>query len=152
MTKKIYFDMDGTIADLYNAENWLEMLLAETKGLFRNLKTMHDKTQTTKAIERLIGLGYEVEIITWTPKNVSNDYIKIVEQEKKEWIAENFPMIEKIHCLGYGVPKQNAVKTREKIQILVDDNLEVNEMWETPKRRKSIMADENLISKLQLIY
>ena len=25
---KIWFDMDGTIADLYGVENWLEMLIA----------------------------------------------------------------------------------------------------------------------------
>ena len=29
MTKMIVFDMDGTIADLYGVEGWLEMLEAE---------------------------------------------------------------------------------------------------------------------------
>ena len=29
MKKEIWFDMDGTIADLYGVENWLEMLIAE---------------------------------------------------------------------------------------------------------------------------
>ena len=27
--KKIYFDMDGTIYDLYGIDNWLEMLMNE---------------------------------------------------------------------------------------------------------------------------
>ena len=27
MTKAIYFDMDGTIADLYAVENWLDDLI-----------------------------------------------------------------------------------------------------------------------------
>ena len=40
MARKILFDLDGTVADLYGTENWLELLLNETKGLFRNLKVM----------------------------------------------------------------------------------------------------------------
>ena len=27
MVKEIWFDMDGTIADLYGVENWLQMLI-----------------------------------------------------------------------------------------------------------------------------
>jgi hydroxymethylpyrimidine pyrophosphatase-like HAD family hydrolase len=36
MTKAIYFDMDGTIANLYGVENWLPKLQAkdETPHLF----------------------------------------------------------------------------------------------------------------------
>ena len=29
MTKAIYFDMDGTIADLYGVDGWLDMLINE---------------------------------------------------------------------------------------------------------------------------
>ena len=32
--KKIYFDMDGTVYDLYGIDNWLEMLINEEKGAF----------------------------------------------------------------------------------------------------------------------
>ena len=149
--KKIYFDMDGTIADLYGTNDWLNLLLSESKNLFRNLKVMHDKAKLTKIMQDLQNLGYEIEVITWTPKNVSEEYIQIVAEEKKEWIAEHFPMIEKVHCVGYGIPKQNVLNTRERTQILVDDNLEVAEMWNTPKRRKSIIANENLIQNLELL-
>ena len=31
--KKIYFDMDGTVYDLYGMKNWLEMLRNEEKVL-----------------------------------------------------------------------------------------------------------------------
>jgi len=152
MAKKIFFDMDGTIADLYNEENWLTRLQNEEKGLFRNLKPMHDKDRLTKIINVLIELGFEIEVITWTPKNVSQDYIKIVEEEKKEWIQEHFPMIKNIHCLAYGVPKQKAKYKKAKLEILVDDNLEVVKMWNTPKQRKSIIANHNLIANLQTLF
>lgn len=151
MTKKIFFDMDGTIADLYNTNNWLDLLLNETAGLFRNLKVMHDKRKLQNIIKRLQDIGYEVEVITWTPKDVSEDYIKIVEQEKKDWIEEHFPMIEVVHCVRYGVPKQKAGYKFSKLQILVDDNEEVLKTWETPKQRKTIVADNNLVSKLEAL-
>lgn len=151
MKKTIYFDMDGTIANLYEANNWLERLLAEEKGLFANLETMHDKEELTEIMNDLINLGFGVEVITWTPKDVTRDYIKVVENEKREWIRQNFPMIKKVTCLDYGTPKQNALRTREQEQILVDDNLEVNAKWNTPKRRRSIVADTNLINELRLL-
>lgn len=152
MAKKIFFDMDGTIADLYNEENWLSRLQNEQKGLFRNLKPIHDKDKLTKIFNDLVELGFEIEVITWTPKNVSQDYIEIVEQEKKEWIQEHFPIIKNIHCLNYGIPKQKAKYKKAKLEILVDDNLEVVEMWNTPKQRKSIIANHNLIANLQALY
>ena len=31
MTKAIYFDMDGTIADLYGVDGWLDSLVAANK-------------------------------------------------------------------------------------------------------------------------
>lgn len=144
--------MDGTIADLYNEENWLSRLQNEQKGLFRNLKPIHDKDKLTKIFNDLVELGFEIEVITWTPKNVSQDYIEIVEQEKKEWIQEHFPIIKNIHCLNYGIPKQKAKYKKAKLEILVDDNLEVVEMWNTPKQRKSIIANHNLIANLQALY
>lgn len=152
MAKKIFFDMDGTIADLYNEKNWLPRLQKEQKGLFRNLKPMHDKDKLTKVFNDLVELGFEIEVITWTPKNVSQDYVRIVEKEKKEWIQENFPIIKNIHCLNYGVPKQKAKYKKAKLEILVDDNLEVVKMWNTPKQRKSIIANHNLIANLQALY
>ena len=145
--------MDGTIADLYSENDWLEKLLSETKGLFRNLKIMHDKNRLLDIIAELQKNGDTVGIITWTPKNVSREYIEIVKSEKIAWVKEFLPMINEIHVLDYGTPKQKANFIKSKEIILVDDNEEVLEMWETPKQRKTIKADENLIEKLQaLVY
>ena len=151
MTKKIFFDMDGTIADLYGQEKWLEQLLSETVGLFRNLPTMHNKKELADTLQMLKNTGFELEVITWTPKNVSSEYEKIVAQEKAEWVAEHFPQISKIHALRYGTPKQKANYTKAKTEILVDDNEEVLKIWETPKQRKYIKADNNLIKNLQAL-
>lgn len=150
MAKTIYFDLDGTIFDLYNEEDWLNKLLTETKGLFQNLKTMFPKNEIHKVFNLLKENGYNLEVITWTPKNVSQEYIKIVEKEKEISLKE-FHQISKIHCLAYGTPKQKAPIKKSKEMILVDDNLEVAEMWATPKQRKSIIADKDLLKKLQAL-
>lgn len=151
MARKILFDLDGTVADLYGTDNWLDLLLSETKGLFRNLKVMHDKSRLNAIVDKLLENGDTVEVVTWTPKNVSREYINIVEQEKIEWVNEHLPQIEKIHCLDYGTPKQKANFKKVKNLILVDDNIEVNQMWDTPKQRKSILADKNLLDNLQAL-
>ena len=35
MKKEIWLDMDGTIADLYGVENWLEYIKAEDENLIK---------------------------------------------------------------------------------------------------------------------
>ena len=37
-----YFDLDGTLADLYNSENWLENLENEKSGVFLKLPLLLD--------------------------------------------------------------------------------------------------------------
>ena len=124
MRKTIYFDMDGTIADLYRANDWLERLLAEEKGLFLDLEPMHDKEELTEILNRLKDSNYGLEVITWTPKDVSNEYVKTVEQEKRAWMKRHFPMIEKIMCLEYGTPKQELGRG-----ILFDDEKQNRINW-----------------------
>lgn len=149
MTKKIYFDMDGTIADLYGEKNWLDRLLNEERGLFENLPVMHDKHKLTRIITDLQELGFEIGVITWTPKNVTKRYINTVAKEKINWVQKNFPMIEEIHILEYGTPKQKAPIKKAKEMILVDDNEEVLNTWKTPIQRKTIKADNFLLGSLQ---
>lgn len=151
MAKKIFFDMDGTIADLYGTENWLDKLLNEEKGLFENLPVMHNKQELEKTFNKLAKKGYELEIITWTPKNATNKYINTVTREKINWVQKNFPMIKNIHCLAYGTPKQKAPITKAKEMILVDDNEEILEKWKTKIQRQIIKADTNLLGKLQAL-
>ena len=151
MAKKIFFDMDGTIADLYGTENWLEDLLSEKENLFKNLKPLFEIEELKSTINYLVDKGFEIGVITWTPKNVSQEYIKIVEKEKKEWVSQHLPMIKEIHCLNYGTPKQKAEYKKAKLEILVDDNEEVLEMWQTPKQRQILKADNNLLKNLQAL-
>ena len=148
MTKALYLDMDGTIADLYTEPNWLGKIRAEVPNLFRNLKPMYNTNLIHNLFNLLIEDGWNIEVITWTPMDATEDYHNLVATEKAEWIAEHFPMIAEVHALKYGEPKQKAIKRRATLELLADDNAEVRAEWETPIRRKSIDADGDLIEEI----
>ena len=142
---KIFFDMDGTIADLYGHEGWLEKIVNEEEGLFRNLRTIYDPLQLMEIKVLDTDLPLQMEIITWTPMNASPEYCQKVENEKREWALEKFgDVFSQVNVLPYGVPKQYAETKKSQLMILVDDNPEVLAMWETGKQRKGILRTPDL--------
>lgn len=146
--KKIYFDMDGTVYDLYGMENWLEMLRNEEKGAFTLGNALVDTVALKEVCLRLIAKGYQIGIITWLPMGASLEYCEICTKEKRRWAENNMPYISEFYALEYGVPKQYAPARRAAEMWLVDDNKEVREMWVTEKQRKAIDATENIINAL----
>lgn len=146
--KKIYFDMDGTVYDLYGMENWLEMLRNEEKGVFTLGNALVNMDELKEVCLRLIAKGYQIGIITWLPMGASLEYCEICTKEKREWAEKNMPYISEFYALEYGVPKQYAPARRAAEMWLVDDNKEVREMWITEKQRKAIDATENIINAL----
>ena len=64
MKKEIWLDMDGTIADLYGVDNWLEYLEAEDEKPYRIAKPLVNMENPAKELRdckaRLIGI-----IIGW---------------------------------------------------------------------------------------
>ena len=64
MSKKIYFDLDGTVYDLYNVENWLEKLRSETEKVFTEGDFLGNYDNFLSAICQLIGYGYSFGVIS----------------------------------------------------------------------------------------
>ena len=58
MNKTIVFDMDGTIADLYGVEGWLDMLRAEDATPYRQAKPIYDMDMLNDLIDILKNMGY----------------------------------------------------------------------------------------------
>ena len=125
MANRIYLDMDGTIADLYGVENWLENLVNGNDRPYRVAKRMVEE----KVLEELVKAGYELAIVSWLAKNSNKEYDKMVRNAKREWLRENFPNIHfvEIHIVKYGTPKSRVVK--EKNGILFDDERPNREEW-----------------------
>ena len=112
----VYLDMDGTIADLYGQENWLEMLIAEKDGAFINCKPL---TTEKVLFELFPAEKYEIKILSMTPKNATKAYCEKVIAEKNNWLDKYFPNITNRHYLPYG---NNKNLKNSKNAILVDDN------------------------------
>ena len=149
LRRKIYFDMDGTIADLYGVPNWLENLRAEVVSPYANAKPIYDNEKLNTLLETLKIFGYDIGVITWGSMNASDSYNKEVKTVKKKWIRKNLPVIKEFHFQPYGRPKHKASYQNIKVNkdILIDDNAEVREMWKK-KGGIAITPTENLFNDL----
>ena len=128
----ICFDMDGTIANLYMVEGWLEMLLSEDPTPYRMAEPMWDMSELTNLLLAMKVAGIEVRIVTWLSKDSSEEYKDEVRLAKREWLAEqNFPF-DHFHGIQYGATKADSVRKylgEGETAILIDDNDKVREGW-----------------------
>ena len=147
--RKIYFDMDGTIANLYGQENWLYDLQHEIVKPYVNAEPMYDMVKLNAILEMLKAFGYSIGVITWGSMNASRDYDIEVRKAKRVWIADNLPACSEFHYQRYGTPKHRATYQNIKINkdILIDDNAEVRKMW-IEKGGIAINPTENLFTEL----
>jgi hypothetical protein len=79
MTKEIWFDMDGTIANLYAVENWLADLRSESVRPYAEALPMLNFSLFARLLNRLQADGWKIGIISWTAKNGSETYNLAVE-------------------------------------------------------------------------
>ena len=126
MKKEIWFDMDGTIADLYGVEGWLDMLLNENARPYEIAKPLVNMRELAKVLNRLIEKGWEIGVISWLAKNGTKDYNKKVANAKMKWLAKHLKSVRfaKIDIVEYGTPKQI-----NRNGILFDDEKQNRENW-----------------------
>lgn len=120
MNKAIYFDMDGTIADLYGVEGWLADLIAENVRPYAEAKPLVNLSLLARYIHKAQAKGYTVGVISWLSKCGSDAYNEAVTAVKREWLAKHLPSVEwdEIHIVKYGTPKSTC---RTCPGILFDD-------------------------------
>lgn len=129
MKKMLVFDMDGTIADLYKVDGWLQMLRDEQTEPYEKAEPMYNMTELSDILNKLRSLGWLVCVTTWLAKDASKEYNKAVTKAKKAWLEKyNFPYDE-IHCVKYGTTKANCTRKKGGFQILIDDNKKVRDGW-----------------------
>lgn len=131
MTKEIWFDMDGTIADLYAVEGWLDYLKSENVYPYANAETMMNFSLLARLLNRLQAQGWKIGIISWTSKTGSETYNLAVEVAKRAWLAKHLPSVEwdEIKIVRYGTNKWNTCKHG----ILFDDEEGNRNAWSNGK-------------------
>ena len=124
--KAINFDMDGTIANLYGVENWLEYLLNKDTTPYMQAKPLINLSSLARILNRLQRNGYKICIISWLAKVNDNDYHKAVATAKLEWLAKHLPSVkwDNISIIEYGTPKSTCGKG-----ILFDDEEKNRKEW-----------------------
>ena len=129
MTTTIFFDMDGTIADLYGVENWLDYLIASDALPYEIAKPLIRLNALARILNRLQKQGYKIGVISWLAKNSNTDYDEKVTKAKKEWLKKHLTSVnfDEIHIVKYGTPKQTFAKTEN--DILFDDEEKNRNDW-----------------------
>lgn len=129
--KWIWFDMDGTIADLYGVDGWLDDLLAHNTRPYAQAKDIYNTVDLLEVLIELKLRGYNLGIISWGSKENNAEYDKAVEIVKREWLADRLLdiMFDKIIVTPYGVRKADTCR-KFGYGILVDDEEQNRNAWD----------------------
>lgn len=129
MNKAIYFDMDGTIANLYGQEDWLNRLIAKDESPYANASVLVNMSLLARYLNKLKAIGYTVGVVSWLAKGSTKDYDKKVIKAKTEWLAKHLKSVEfdEINIVAYGTPKSTVVSITNG--ILFDDEEPNRKEW-----------------------
>jgi len=124
--RQINFDMDGTIANLYGVEGWLEYLIDKDETPYVEAKPLVNLSALARVLNRLQRNGYELNIISWLAKNSDDVYDEKVILAKKNWLKKHMPSVKwnNVNIVSYGTPKQNLGQG-----ILFDDEKLNRDNW-----------------------
>lgn len=125
----INFDMDGTIANLYGVENWLEMLIAEDTTPYAIAKPLVNMSLLARLLNKAQRQGHKIVVISWTSKTGSPAYNEAVAEVKREWLAKHMPSVkwDAVNVVAYGYNKANFAENAN--DILFDDEEPNRKAW-----------------------
>ena len=125
----IWFDLDGTLYDLYNQPSWLEMLNNENGKVYSCGNSLVDVSEFSLIVTELKKQGYKFGVITWLSRDCSRKYGNSIRYHKLKWLNETFPnLFDVVHIVKYGTDKSKFVTSEN--DILFDDDENVCEQWE----------------------
>ena len=129
MTKTIYFDMDGTIADLYGVSGWLSYLMNEDAFPYMTAKPLIRMNVLARILNKLQRQGYRIGVISWLSKNSNASYDAKVTSAKIAWLQKHLASVrfDEINIVAYGTPKERFLRTSG--DILFDDEFQNRINW-----------------------
>ena len=124
----IYFDMDGTIADLYGVAGWLEMLNAFDPTPYAEAVPLLRLCSLARVLNRLQREGYKIGIVSWLSKANNAEYNEAVTAAKIDWINRHLPSVnfDEIKIVPYGTPKGSVVNDPNGILFDDEENNRIN--------------------------
>ena len=127
--RTIWWDMDGTIANLYGVENWLPKLRAEDPTPYAEAEVLWNMSQLARLMNQVQKLGYKLGIISWTSKGGSASYNAEVANAKASWLKLHLASVQfdEICIVSYGTSKSLVMQTED--DILFDDEEQNRDAW-----------------------
>ena len=126
---KIWFDMDGTIADLYGVDGWLDYLINSDVYPYANARPLLHLSALARMLNKLQREGYEIGIISWLSKSGTDEYNQAVTDKKKKKKKKHLASVQfnAIHIVKYGTPKETFSSSEN--DILFDDEEKNRQNW-----------------------
>jgi hypothetical protein len=130
MKVTIYFDMDGTLADLYAVDNWLDKLLSHDPTPYQEAKVMHNMSRLARNLNMCRNAGFDLKILSWLAGESTPEYDEQVAQAKRQWIKKHLPSVEwsEMFFVPYGTPKSKFAD-EHNLSVLFDDSRQMREEW-----------------------
>lgn len=129
--KAIWFDMDGTIANLYAVDNWLPKLRAKDPSPYAQAAVMCNMSLLARKLNQLQRAGWQIGIISWLSKEPSPAYDEAVKTAKLAWLNQHLHSVhfDVIHIVAHGSNKWELCKDG----ILFDDEERNRIAWQNGK-------------------
>lgn len=151
MAKAIYFDMDGTLANLYGVEGWLEKLRAHDASPYKEAEVLLNMQALAHRLNRLQRLGYTIGIISWLSKETTPEYTAAVAKAKRRWLSEHLASVkfDEIHLATFG--KRKSKLAQVKGGYIFDDNPKVRREWIKHNPEGWAFDVDNILEVLDLL-
>ena len=125
----INFDLDGTLAGLYDVPNWLAMLEAEDATPYEEAMPLLCLSALARKLNAMQRNGYNLGVISWLSREATAEYNEAVTEAKLDWLAKHLPSVhwDYIDIVPYGTPKETFCRTAE--DVLFDDEERNRNNW-----------------------
>ena len=130
MKRTIWWDMDGTIANLYAFEGWLDCLINSDPAPYAEAKVMHNMSILARYMNKVQKMGYRIGVISWLSKSSTAEYDAEVTAAKIEWLHKHLNSVhfDAVNIVAYGTPKEKFMETND--DILFDDEQRNRDNWQ----------------------
>ena len=127
--RTIWFDMDGTIANLYGVDNWLDKLHASDASPYAEAEVMLNMSRLARLLNQVQQMGYKLGIISWLARGSSMEYDRLVGAAKVWWLEKHLASVswDEIKIVPNGMPKEWFKQSED--DILFDDEEKNRENW-----------------------
>lgn len=127
---RIAFDLDGTLANLYAVDGWLEMLRSYDPTPYVEAEVMLNMQLLARLLNRVQAAGNELVIVSWLSKEPTPEYDEAVTEAKLNWLHQHLRSVrwDEINIISHGVCKNEFCMNDD--DILFDDEEQNREAWD----------------------